>query len=81
MDMISYISKHFRIDPQLVEFVFECEKEVAPIFKLFQETAQVNQFRVIEAFQDMAMATKAVKNCAASLRMRSGQKMRSFHPC
>ena len=51
MDIISYISKHFHIDPKLVEFVFECEKEVAPVFKSFQETAQANQFRVIEAFQ------------------------------
>ncbi|MBC5647156.1 methionine gamma-lyase family protein [Christensenella tenuis] len=58
MDMISYISKHFRIDPQLVEFVFECEKEVAPIFKLFQETAQVNQFRVIEAFQKNSVSAR-----------------------
>lgn len=58
MDMISYISKHFRIDPQLVEFVFECEKEVAPVFKLFQETAQVNQFRVIEAFQKNSVSAR-----------------------
>ena len=58
MDIISYISKHFHIDPKLVEFVFECEKEVAPVFKSFQETAQANQFRVIEAFQKNGVSAR-----------------------
>ena len=63
MDIISYISKHFHIDPKLVEFVFECEKEVAPVFKSFQETAQANQFRVIEAFQKNDVSAR---HCYAS---------------
>lgn len=58
MDIISYISKHFHIDPKLVEFVVKCEKEVEPVFKSFQETAQVNQFRVIEAFQKNGVSSR-----------------------
>ncbi len=50
-NMIQYISEHFKISQRLIEFVLECEDEVKDQFKGFQEIAQINQFRVIEAFQ------------------------------
>lgn len=51
MDMAHYISQHFKINQALVEFVFDCEREVKDIFNGFADIAQINQFRVIEAFQ------------------------------
>lgn len=49
--MSQYISRHFKIDEKLVDFVLECENEVKDLFIGFQNTAQINQFKVIEAFQ------------------------------
>ncbi len=51
MNLIQYISTHFKMDQGLVEFVLDCEKDVESVFKNFQDTAQINQFKVIEAFQ------------------------------
>lgn len=51
MDMAEYISQHFKINKRLVDFVFDCEDEAKGQFKEFQDIAQINQFKVIEAFQ------------------------------
>ena len=57
MDILSYISDQFHIKRELVQFVFECEEDVKPVFRTLQETAQLGQFRVIDAFQ---------KNCVSA---------------
>lgn len=51
MDIADYVSQEFKIDRRLVEFVLDCEKEMESIFRGFQDIAQLNQFKVIKAFQ------------------------------
>lgn len=51
MNLTEYISNHFKIEKKLVDFVYECENDVKDVFHRFEEVAQVNQFKVIEAFQ------------------------------
>ena len=52
MDILSYISDQFHIRRELVQFVFECEEDVKPVFRTLQETAQLGQFRVKMCIRD-----------------------------
>ncbi|WP_066648090.1 aminotransferase class I/II-fold pyridoxal phosphate-dependent enzyme [Christensenella timonensis] len=51
MDLKEYICRHFKIDAPLVDFVNDCERDVRHVFRGFEETAQANQFKVLDAFQ------------------------------
>ena len=51
MDLREYITKHFKINGRIVDFVEECECDMQGVFHGFERVAQANQFKVIDAFK------------------------------
>ncbi len=51
MDLKEYICKNFKIEASLVDFLNDCERDIRPVFHTFEEIAQANQFKVLDAFQ------------------------------
>ncbi|MEG2957363.1 MAG: methionine gamma-lyase family protein [Christensenellaceae bacterium] len=58
MDLKKYIADNFKIKPEIIDFVFDCEKEVESVFESFKMTAQANQFKVIDAFKNNNVASR-----------------------
>lgn len=94
MDILSYISDQFHIRRELVQFVFECEEDVKPVFRTLQETAQSDSsalsmhFRkivflhgIFMRLQAMAMEMKDGKNSAVYLPILSVQRTPLFLQC
>ncbi|MEG0629482.1 MAG: methionine gamma-lyase family protein [Christensenellaceae bacterium] len=58
MDLKKYIADNFKIKPEIIDFVFDCEKEVESVFESFKMIAQANQFKVIDAFKNNNVASR-----------------------
>ncbi len=58
MNVQEYISKQFRIPQAIVKYVFDCEREVQHLFQGYEETAQINQFKVLHAFSECEIANR-----------------------
>lgn len=58
MEISRSIYETFKIDPSLTKFVLDCEKQVLPCFKRYEEIAQLNQLKVIEAFKKNEISSR-----------------------
>ncbi|BDF58336.1 hypothetical protein CE91St36_11530 [Christensenellaceae bacterium] len=58
MDLKQYICEHFKIDGHLIDFVEDCERDVAHVFCTFEQIAQANQFKVLDAFQKNGVSAR-----------------------
>ncbi len=51
MDIASYLERNFRINPVNTKLLYECEKGAKEYFEMYADIAQINQFKVIDAFK------------------------------
>ena len=47
-----YISKNFGISQEILKLISEAEAEISPQFRHIEETAEINQLKVMKAFSD-----------------------------
>lgn len=52
MDKINYLKENFNIDEDIIKLCEDAENELKPVFSKIEETAQINQWKVMKAFSD-----------------------------
>ena len=50
--MREFLKNEFRIDSKVVDAVLKAEAEVRDVFEKVGETMEINQYRVLKAFQE-----------------------------
>ncbi len=58
MDFVNYIEEQFKIPASITELVLDCEKKAQSTFLRYEEIAQFNQLKVLEAFKRNEVASR-----------------------